>query len=225
MSDHAPVIFISYRGSDEPWAPDVLYQGLAAAFGPEAVFKAGYDLRAGDDYPPVLERMAASCRIMLVCIGPRWLTAANAAGTRRLQEKDDWVRREIELALRSDNHVIPLLMGNRDEVVVPAPEELPADIAPLVQRQAFRLEPGGRLRVTLPDLAQRLCELVPALATPKPVAATMSVTQRVGTLAGRATLVRAPEEFVSQGDFAQEIDSVSETGDAIALDLLRTEGS
>lgn len=223
MPDDAPVIFISYRGSDDPWAPDVVYQGLKAAFGAKAIFKAGYNLRAGDDYPPILEQMASTCRIMLVCIGPRWLTTENAAGSQRLQQSDDWVRREIDLALRSGNHVIPLLMGNHDEVVLPAPEDLPADIAPLVQRQAFRMEPGGRLRITLPDLAQRLSELVPSLAKPKPVAATLSVTQRVGTLTGKATLIRAPEGFASQGEFTQEIDSVSESGDAIALDLLRTE--
>lgn len=175
MAERPPSIFISYRGGDETWAPDLVFTSLAAAFGTDAVFKAGYGLRAGQDYPPILERMAAACSIMLVCIGPRWLAAENAAGVRRLDEPTDWVRREIDIALRAGNHVIPLLLGSQDAVVIPPPEELPPDIAPLARRQAFRLEPGGRLRTTLPDLTARLAELVPSLAMRKPTIGTFSV--------------------------------------------------
>lgn len=163
MSERGPAIFISYRGGDEVWAPDLVYTSLVGEFGAEAVFKAGFNLRAGELFPPVLEERAASCQVMLVCIGPRWLAPRSADGTRRLDDVDDWVRKEIEISLRNGNHVIPLLLGNLNDISVPAPEDVPADIAPLVERQAFRLEPGGRLRITLPDLAARLAELVPGL--------------------------------------------------------------
>lgn len=219
MAERPPMIFISYRGGDETWASDLVFTSLAATFGTDAVFKAGYGLRAGEDYPPILERMAAACPVMLVCIGPRWLAAENVTGDRRLDEPTDWVRREIDIALRSGNHVIPLLLGNYDAVVVPPPEELPPDIAPLVRRQAFRLEPGGRLRITLPDLAARLAELVPSLAMRKPATGTFSVTQKVGTLAGNATLARTPEGFAGPAELTQEVETVTETGNAVALEV------
>lgn len=218
MPEHAPDIFISYRGNDEPWAADFVYHALAAAFGADAVFKAGYSLRAGDVFPSILEEMVTSCRVMLVCIGPRWLAAQNAAGSRRLEEQNDWVRKEIEFALCADNHVIPLLLGNREEVVVPAPEELPQDIAPLVQRQAFRLEPGGRLRMTLPDLVTRLTELVPSLAMPRS-AATVTVRQKVRTTAGGVTGARVGEGPVSPIDVTQDIDTVTTSGTVIGVEV------
>jgi len=163
---------------------------------------------------------------MLVCIGPRWLEAASVAGGRRLEEDDDWVRREIKIALQHGNHVIPLLLGGRHEVVIPAPSELPPDIAPLVSLQAFRLEPGGPLRIALPDLAERLSELVPALALPKRSAATLAVEQKIGTLAGKATVLRVSGELGSPADLTQDISVVTETGEAVGMDLLHPrEGS
>jgi len=167
MPKRKPLIFISYRGGDAQWAPDLVHNDLAAKFGKSAVFKAGPSLRAGDEFPLILENMAASCPVMLVCIGPQWLTAKNPDGTRRLDDTHDWVRREIELALTNSNRVVPLLLGNRNEISIPAPQDLPADIAPLVRRQAVWLEPGGRLRITLPDLAAQLADLVPDLAERK----------------------------------------------------------
>lgn len=44
------------------------------------------------------------------------------------------MRREIELALKSGDHVIPFLLGSPHEVVAPLPEELPAGIALLISR-------------------------------------------------------------------------------------------
>lgn len=63
---------------------------LAAEFGEAAVFKAGFNLRSEDEYPPVLEDMAADCPIVLVCIGPRWIAARNTGSTRRLDDSHDW---------------------------------------------------------------------------------------------------------------------------------------
>jgi hypothetical protein len=224
MSMTTPAVFICYRGDDEPWAPDVVYAALADRFGADAVFKAGYSLLPGDVFPSVLEEMAAACRVMLVCIGPRWLNARNAHGTRRLDEKDDWVRTEIELALQARNHVIPLLLGNPDEVVVPTSEELPTDLAPLSLRQGFRLQRGGQLKTTLPLLAERLVELVPSLATPKSATRGMTIRQSVGTLDGKATGVQALEGAPLPFNLAQEIDTVSETGVAVGLELLERRG-
>jgi hypothetical protein len=226
MAEHIPSIFISYRGSDEVWAPDVVYTALKGEIDPKEIFKAGYNLRPGDEYPPVLEQMAKACHIMLVCIGPRWLSAANEDGTRRLDQEDDWVRREIRLSLASDNQVIPLLLGNRDEVVLPAFRDLPADIASLVLRQAYRLEPGGRLEGTLPLLIKRLREVSPLPPPSRPAPVSLSIRQRVeGPVSGKATLVRAPDGFDSTGVFVQDVASVTETGEIVALDLAWPRGT
>jgi len=217
-----PAVFISYRGGDERWAPDLVYTALTAEFGEGVVFKAGYDLRAGEDFPAILEQRAASCPVMIVCIGPGWLAARSVDGIRRLDESDDWVRREVEIALRNGNDVIPLLLGSLDEISIPAASELPPDLAPLVRRQAFRLEPGGRLRITLPDLVARIADLVPGLArrTEKESGSAIVARIRIGDLRGKATAVRAHEGVTRPIDADVEVDRVAETGEAMAVDLL-----
>lgn len=222
MPERTPAIFISYRGSDVAWAPDLVYTELVAAFGEEAVFKAGNNLRAGDEYPPILEEMAASCPVMLVCIGPDWLAAHNADGMRRLDDARDWVRREIDLSLRNGNRVVPLLLGNFDDISIPAKQDLPEDIAQLADHQAFRLEPGSRLRITMPDLIAQLAERVPGLTrhSSHRGAGRISAALVVGTAAGKVTTVRAPVGMSHAVNVITKIDDVAETGEVTGVELL-----
>jgi hypothetical protein len=178
------LIFISYRGSDENWATELVYARMTEAFGADAVFKAGNSLRVGEEFPPVLRSEAASCPVMLACIGPGWLTATASDGRRRLDSPADWVREEIAMSLQAGNHVIPLLIGNRNEVPVPEPDLVPESIRAMVHRQALWLAPGRGLDATIPILVDRLSDLVPELAkrrrnrsTPHPVSATQAARE------------------------------------------------
>ncbi|WP_052441062.1 toll/interleukin-1 receptor domain-containing protein [Streptacidiphilus anmyonensis] len=163
MAVRRHLIFINYRGSDQNWATELVYARMTEAFGVDAVFKAGNAIRVGEAFPPVLRRQAAASPVMLACIGPGWLSAGPPGGGRSLDSPDDWVRREIAISLAAGNHVVPLLIGNHDEVGVPAADSLPEDIRPLVYHQAWRLAPGAGLDVTVPMLVDRLAELVPEL--------------------------------------------------------------
>ena len=99
------LIFVNYRGTDEIWATEYVYARMTEAFGADAVFKAGNALRPGDQYPQILDEKAAHCPVMLVCIGPSWADTKDASGARRLDSPDDWVRKEIQLALRAGQKV------------------------------------------------------------------------------------------------------------------------
>lgn len=173
QGDH--LIFISYRGSDQNWATELVYARMTQAFGDDAVFKAGNALRPGEEYPQVLRKKASSCPVMLACIGPGWLTAAGPGGGRRLDSPGDWVREEIAISLQAGNHVVPLLIGNHNEVGIPEPGRVPEPIRALVYRQAYRLAPGGGLDATIPMLVDRLAELVPELTERRPRPATQPV--------------------------------------------------
>ncbi|MGH3792738.1 MAG: hypothetical protein ACRDQ9_18475 [Pseudonocardiaceae bacterium] len=37
--------------------------------------------------------------VLLAVVGPRWLTATDPTGRRRIDDPDDWVRRELAEAL------------------------------------------------------------------------------------------------------------------------------
>jgi hypothetical protein len=158
------LIFVCYRGSDEKWATELVYARMTEAFGASSVFKAGNSLRVGEVFPPVLERAAASCPVMLACIGPAWLSAVGPGGARALDHPEDWVRREIAISLRAGNHVIPVLLGNFNEVAVPKAAELPQEIRAMVNYQARRLTPGRGLDLEVPELIQGLIDLVPTLS-------------------------------------------------------------
>ena len=70
-------------------------------------------------------------------IGPRWLEAAAADGSRRLDQVHDYVRQEIAVALkRSDVAVVPVLV---EGATMPAGSELPTQISSLAKRNAVEL--------------------------------------------------------------------------------------
>src|SRR5262245_38697359 len=110
-----PEIFISYRISDAIDLVTGLDRDLTREFGAAAVFRDRTRLEGGDVWTEVLERNARGCRVMLVVIGLTWQTAAatdeNWKGIPRLFNPDDWVRKEIALALDAGCVVIPVVLN------------------------------------------------------------------------------------------------------------------
>ena len=132
---------------------------MKAAFGEDAVFKAGNSIPDGERWKKILLDKAESCPVMLVCIGPGWLTATASDGSRKdSTSPHDWVREEIAISLQADNHLVPLLIGNRNEVSVPEPDLVPESIRAMVHRQALWLASGRGLDATIPMLVDRLAE-------------------------------------------------------------------
>jgi hypothetical protein len=131
-------IFISYRRQETAWPARELYDVLVKHFPAEEVFKDVDNIDPGDDF---VERVAAavgSCDVLLVLIGPQWLTISDENGHRRLDNPEDYVRLEIETALTRKIRVIPILV---DEARIPRANELPATLAPLVRRNAVEINP------------------------------------------------------------------------------------
>jgi hypothetical protein len=129
-------IFISYRQADaKAWAIS-LRDDLAEVFGADQVFLDKDTLHAGnwrDQIHGALDR----CTVMIVVIGPRWLTIADAQNRPRIHLADDMHHQEIALALcRSDVTVIPVLI---DEAPMPSMEQLPQDLHTLCDQQARKV--------------------------------------------------------------------------------------
>ena len=66
----------------------------------------------GVDFRRQLEAAVAQCNVLLAIIGDNWLTSDPQANTRRIDDLADYVRIEIESALRRDIPVIPVLVGS-----------------------------------------------------------------------------------------------------------------
>src|SRR2546423_874567 len=97
------MIFISYRIADSADLVGRIEADLARTFGDSAVFRDKTRLRGGDSWTEEIERHARGCKAMLVVIGAGWQSAAftegDWKGVPRLWHPEDWVRREITLAL------------------------------------------------------------------------------------------------------------------------------
>ena len=85
----------------------------------------------GLDFVDVLEGALNQCVALVAIIGKTWLTDADADGNRRLDNPDDFVRLEIETALRRNIRVIPILV---DGASMPGSADLPPSLAALARR-------------------------------------------------------------------------------------------
>src|SRR3954469_10018736 len=91
MSDAAAGIFISYRRQEANYLAGWLHDRLADHFGQARVFLDIDSIKPGLDFTKVIVEAISRSAVLLVLIGPRWLTAERN-GHRRLHEPDDSVR-------------------------------------------------------------------------------------------------------------------------------------
>lgn len=80
----------------------------------------------------------AASQVCLVIIGPNWISASDEQGRRRLFLSDDWVRREVEIALASSRtKLIPVLVQG---ATLPSEDQLPESIRGLLDYQAKAID-------------------------------------------------------------------------------------
>ena len=145
-------VFLSYRREDARLEARSLYTDLAAAFGRRHVFFDLHDIDYGDAFGRVIDKRIDACDVVVVVIGPAWLTLADADGRPRIQGPRDFVRHEIASALARDKRIIPVLIGG---AAMPDARQLPADIAGLCALNALVL--GDR---ELGENANRLVDAI-----------------------------------------------------------------
>jgi hypothetical protein len=145
-------VFLNYRRSDSAGHAGRLFDRLNQRF-PGRVFRDVTGIGYGVEYAAEIERRLDSCRVLVVIIGPQWLTSEDDSGRRRLDDPDDLVRLEIENGLRRNALVIPILVGDARP---PSADELPGGLKPLAGRNA--------LEITEPDFDNDVERLTHAIA-------------------------------------------------------------
>jgi hypothetical protein len=134
-------IAISYRHEDTGWITGRIFDRLKSHYeAPEtqsgeesnAVFMDYDSTPLGADFRQFIRNFLDKCDVLLVIIGPRWAGAENG-GERRIMRDSDWVRIEIETALKKNIPIIPILI---DRAPLPDPDKLPDSIRELAYRQA-----------------------------------------------------------------------------------------
>lgn len=128
--------FISYRRQESEGYVRALYDRLSQHFGEQYIFMDVDDIKLGLDFVDVLDSNLKDCAVLLVVIGREWLDIEDKHGKRRLDNPNDFVRLEVEIAIRRKIPLIPILVHG---AVMPAEEQLPDELKPLIRRQALVL--------------------------------------------------------------------------------------
>jgi len=209
-------IFISYRRDDTALATNVIQERLERCFGADSVFMDVDSIPIGVDFREYLSDAVGQCEVVLAMIGESWVHAIYEGGPdqgkRRLDDPDDFVRIEIESALKRGIPVVPVLVGRAS---MPRSEQLPAGLHALAYRNAAELRPGRDFRGDVERLITGLRRLVehgarveeraPSPVGDAPVAkpegaqapATASLTSREGLEGEADRRVAAPGEVVT----------------------------
>ena len=124
-------LFVSYRRSDSAQVTGRIYDRLSDSFGHDSVFKDVDSIPLGSDFRELIDTAVAECDVFLLIIGKDWLNASNNRGGRRLDDVSDFVRLEIESALKRKIPMIPVLVNNAS---LPTQEDLPSSICDVAFR-------------------------------------------------------------------------------------------
>lgn len=131
-----PRVFISYRREDSAAYAGRLFDIISTEFGSENTFMDVDDIKGGDNFVAVIDRSLDVSDALLAVIGSHWISVTEQGGGRRLDNPHDFVRAEIAKALERGIRVIPVLVGG---ATLPHPDDLPANLQPLCQRQAVEI--------------------------------------------------------------------------------------
>jgi SIR2-like domain/TIR domain len=139
-SDKSPPlkVFINYRRADAGASGLLLYESLAARFGPENVFLDVKTLQPGMKWLDEIRAAGSASTAFIALIGPRW---ASTLAERAQRGEDDHVKGEIELAIKAANRgtrivIVPALL---DGAEMPTEQEVPQPLRPLLARQIVPL--------------------------------------------------------------------------------------
>lgn len=130
-------VFISYRRRDTAREAHLLKTYLESLLRDVAVFIDTDDIPPATAWPDRLERELARSMAVIALIGPDWRPTV---GDDPLLSEDDWVRRELEIALEhKPDAVLPVVVENAKHHLA----DLPPSLAHLAAQQVLRLSAEG----------------------------------------------------------------------------------
>ncbi|MBK8922721.1 MAG: toll/interleukin-1 receptor domain-containing protein [Saprospirales bacterium] len=101
-------IFINYRKDDTGPVAENIYHRMTKVFGEAAMFIDEQNIETGEYWDETILTALESAVLVLAVIGDKWLTLHDAKKRRRIDGEDDWVRKELEVALRHGKTIIPI---------------------------------------------------------------------------------------------------------------------
>ena len=132
-------IAISYRRSDSQDITGRIFDRLSQQYGRDTVFRDIDSIKPGIDFRTQIADALTATDVLLVIVGPRWLGRGKGAESRMDSEADP-VRVEVEMALKRDIPIIPILVSG---MKMPEVGQLPDTLKDFAYRHAVQVD-GGR---------------------------------------------------------------------------------
>lgn len=149
-------VFVCYRRSGTADVTGRIQDQLALIFGDEAFVKDVEVVPLGEDYRPFLGRLIRRCALVLAIVGDEWC-GGGVSNSTSIDDENDPVRTEIELAMNLNIPVIPVLVqGAR----MPEPKDLPEPIRGFAYRNAASVRSDPDFRADIDRLARQLEEIL-----------------------------------------------------------------
>jgi hypothetical protein len=131
-------ILLSYRRADSEAMAGRIRDCLSEHFGETSVFLDIYDVPLGTDFRSHITNSLKSSDILIALVGKEWLGAKEGGG-RRIDDENDPVRIEVEIALRHGIPLVPVLVSGAK---MPETSELPVSIKEFSFRNAAEVDTG-----------------------------------------------------------------------------------
>jgi hypothetical protein len=153
-------IMMCYRRADSDAMTGRIRDRLLEHFGEKSVFMDIDDIPIGTDFRSHITKSLNSADIVITIVGKDWLGSQGGAG-RRIDDENDPVRTEVEIALQRGIPLVPVLVSGAK---MPEPSELPASIKEFSFRNAAEVESGIDFRPHMERLIHSLDRLLSARA-------------------------------------------------------------
>lgn len=129
-------VFLNYRRGSSSGSAGRLFDLLGRSLPDAKVFMDVDSIEPGIDFVKVIDQQISTCDYFIAVIGPGWSEARGEDGQQRLANPNDYVRLEIEAALRRDIRVVPVLV---EGAKMPSANGLPESLQPFTRRNAFEI--------------------------------------------------------------------------------------
>ena len=150
-------VFLSYRREDTEISSELLYELLCSRLGRAKVLKDVHSAPLGEDFRSWISENVRGSSVMLVVIGPKWLTSLQ---DRRQSGRVDYVLVELEEAFEQGIPTIAVLV---DGATMPISEDLPSRLKGFTFLNASTIPAPPHLSDAVLALASRLTEQFPEL--------------------------------------------------------------
>ncbi|HUD86964.1 MAG TPA: TIR domain-containing protein, partial [Xanthobacteraceae bacterium] len=129
-------IAISYRRSDSQDITGRIFDRLVQHYGKSTVFRDIDNIQPGIDFRIQIAEALRTTDVLLVIVGPRWFSRIKGIEN-RIDNEADPVRIEVEIALKREIPIIPVLVGG---MRMPEVGQLPASLRDFSYRHAVTVD-------------------------------------------------------------------------------------